>query len=257
MAAQIIDIAGVNLECYEAGQGRATLYLHGGEGFAPEQPFVPLLAKSRRLIAPSHPGFGRSGLPDWLDQMDDIAYIHMELLDRLELFQVDMVACGVGGWIAGEMATKAPERFRRIALSGPVGVKVGRPDRLDVPDVFAMPEKEVEKLLFHDPERFRFDPAAMSDEAVSVRLRNRETLALLSWEPYMHNPKLKQRLHRVRSPVLLLRGSGDGVVSSDYLAGYARLFADARTGSVARAGHLAHLEQPQDFAEAVLTFLDA
>jgi pimeloyl-ACP methyl ester carboxylesterase len=253
----MINIAGVELECYDAGQGRATLFLHGEEGFSPEHPFVPLLAANRRLIAPSHPGFGRSSLPDWIDQADDIAYVHLELMDRLALREADLVGCGIGGWIAGEMATKAPDRFRRIALIGPVGVKVGRPDKLDVPDIFAMPEAQVAKLRYHDPEKFRFDPAALSDEQLAVRLRNRESLALLTWEPYMHNPKLRRRLHRVSGPVLLARGAGDGMVSADYLAGYARLFPHPRSAAIASAGHLAHLEQPQAFAELVLSFLDA
>ena len=35
------------------------------------------------MIAPSHPGFGKSSLPDWLDSVDDIAHIYLELMDRL------------------------------------------------------------------------------------------------------------------------------------------------------------------------------
>ena len=49
--------------------------------------------------------------------------------------------------------------------------------------------------------------------------RNRETLALLAWEPWMHNPKLKHRLHRAGMPALFVRGESDGLVSAEYLAG--------------------------------------
>ena len=59
-------------------------------------------------------------------------------------------------------------------------------------------------------------------------VRNRETLALITWEPYMHNPKLKHRLHRVRAPALFVRGASDGLVSAQYLAGYAALLPHAR-----------------------------
>jgi len=51
-----------------------------------------------------------------------------------------VVGCSVGGWIAVEMATKVPQRFRRLALVGPVGVKIGPADKLDIPDLFAMPQ---------------------------------------------------------------------------------------------------------------------
>jgi pimeloyl-ACP methyl ester carboxylesterase len=38
------------------------LFLHGGGGFSPQQPFVAPLSEKRRVVAPSHPGFGKSGL---------------------------------------------------------------------------------------------------------------------------------------------------------------------------------------------------
>ncbi len=88
-------------------------------------------------------------------------------------------------------------------------------------------------------------------------VRNRETLALIAWEPYMHNPKLKHRLHRVTAPALFLRGDSDGLVSDAYLQAYARLLPNARTATIADAGHAPQLEQPQAFAAAALDFLDA
>ena len=60
MQRQTIAIAGVELELFETGEGPPILFLHNGGGFDPEQPFVRLLSAAHRLIAPSHPGFGRS-----------------------------------------------------------------------------------------------------------------------------------------------------------------------------------------------------
>src|SRR5205085_4714902 len=126
-----------------------------------------------------------------------------------------------------ELATKMPERFDRLVLIGPVGVKTGPPDRLDVPDVFAMAREKLDRLRFHDPANNPVDPAKLSDDELHAVARNRETLALLTWEPYMHNPKLKHRLQRVDVPVLLLRGESDGIVSADYLIRYGALFPQA------------------------------
>ena len=44
-----------------------------------------------------------------------------------------------------------------------------------------------------DPAKMASDPAKMTDQQLSVMFRNRETLALLVWEPWMHNPKLRRR----------------------------------------------------------------
>ena len=87
-------------------------------------------------------------------------------------------------------------------------------------------------------------------------VRNRETLALLAWEPYMHNPKLKHRLHRVNG--------ADAVRCAAPATGWCRpsisppmraLLPNARTVTIAAAGHAPHIEQPEAFAATVLDFL--
>jgi pimeloyl-ACP methyl ester carboxylesterase len=55
---------------------------------------------------------------------------------------------------------------------------------------------------------------------------------------------------------LFLRGESDGLVSAEYLAAYARLLPNARTATIAAAGHAPHAEQPDAFANTVLTFLE-
>ncbi len=256
-ALTMAKVADIDLELFESGKGSPLLFLHGGEGFDPGQPFVAPLAAKRRLIAPSHPGFGKSSLPEWLDSVDDIAHVYLELLDTLGLDKVDVVGCSIGGWIAAEMATKSPERVGRLVMVGPVGVKVGSPDKLDIPDIFAMPQADVQKLLYHDPARMAPDPKKMTDDELGVLFRNRETLALLVWEPWMHNTKLKRRLHRVKAPALFIRGASDGLVSDAYLKAYAGLLPNARTLTIPAAGHAPHLEQPEALASAVLEFLGA
>jgi pimeloyl-ACP methyl ester carboxylesterase len=154
-----------------------------------------------------------------------------------------------------EMATKSPERFRRLVLVGPVGIKVGPSDKLDIPDIYAMPESEVQKLLYDDPERMKPDTAKMSDDELAAMFRARETLALLTWEPWMHNPKLRRRLQRVAAPALFIRGESDGLVSQTYLDAYSRMLPDARTLTIKAAGHMPQLEQPAVFATAILEFL--
>ena len=260
MKTEMIPIAGVELELFDSGGPAGAvpiLYLHAGRGFRPDRRYVGLLAQRHRLLAPSHPGFGNSSLPDWLDSVDDIAHLYLELIERLGLDRLCLVGASIGGWIAAEMATKTTAPFARLVLVAPVGVKLGPADRLDLPDIFAMPQERLHALLHHDPAAMRVDPAQMTDEELRIMVRNRETLALLAWEPYMHNPKLRHRLHRVRIPTLFLRGASDGLVAADYLAGYARLFPDARVETIAAAGHLPQLEQPEAFAARVLSFLEA
>ncbi len=255
MQRSTVNIAGCELEIHEQGSGAPLLYLHPGGGFRPTDTFIPQLAGNRRLICPSHPGFGRSALPDWIDSVDDIAHIYLELMDHYGIAKTDIVGSSIGGWITAEMATKAPERFSKIVFSAPVGVKTGPSDRLDIPDIFVMAPADVPKLMFHDPAKFAFDPSKLSDEELSINLRNRESLALYVWEPYMHNPKLPHRLQRIKSSALFMRGASDGLVSAQYMDAYAKLVAGSITRTIPEAGHALQQEQPQAFARAVLDFL--
>ena len=255
MQRQMLKLGQIELELHESGAGAPLLFLHSGGGFSPDDAFVGLLAERHRVLAPSHPGFGYSSLPDWLDSIDDIAHLYLELLDRLELRRVTLVGASIGGWIAAELATKSPDRIEKLALIGPVGVKTGGPKQLDIPDIFAHSTEALDRLRFHDPAKAKIDIAKLSEEQMRVIVRNNETLALLVWEPYMHNPKLKHRLHRLTMPVLFMRGASDGLVSAEYLERYAKLVPGARATTIAEAGHLPHIEQPKAFAAALTTFL--
>ena len=143
-----------------------------------------------------------------------------------------------------------------MVLVGPVGVKLGGRDTLDIPDIFAMPAADGGEAAVPRAGPHRPDLARLSDEQLAVMLRNRETTALLAWEPYMHNPKLRHRLHRVALPDAVLRGESDGLISAAYLEGYAQLLPDARTTTIAAAGHVPQIEQPAAFADTVLAFLN-
>jgi pimeloyl-ACP methyl ester carboxylesterase len=57
-------LAGTTLELVEGGQGRPLLFLHAGEGLAPERPWLKLLSHRFQVIAPWHPGYGNSPLID-------------------------------------------------------------------------------------------------------------------------------------------------------------------------------------------------
>ena len=53
-------IAGATLELLDWGTGMPMLFLHGCDGFDSSHRFATALGEHGRLIAPSHPGFGRS-----------------------------------------------------------------------------------------------------------------------------------------------------------------------------------------------------
>ncbi len=251
----MLNIGGISIEIHEFGQGEPLLYLHGGYGLLYDRPFLERLSARRRVIAPSHPGFGRSALPDWLDSVDDISHIHLELLHKLGIDRFDCLGASLGGWIAADLATKIPERINSLALVAPMGVKIGSQEQLDIPDIFVARPEFVERMTFLDPRKARLDYASMTDEELGRIARDRETHTLLVWEPYMHSAKLRHRLNRLRMPTLFLRGAQDGIVGAEYLAAFAALAPDADVETIPDAGHLPQFEQMAATASLVETFL--
>jgi pimeloyl-ACP methyl ester carboxylesterase len=66
---------------------------------------------------------------------------------------------------------------------------------------------------------------------------------------------LKHRIHRIAAPTLLVWGEGDRIVPPVYADEFAQRIAGARVELIANAGHLAHLEQSEGVAKAVLDFV--
>lgn len=249
-----LSVEGVTLELVARGHGRPLLFLHPEIGLDPDAAVLEQLAERTRVIAPSHPGFGRSDLPRGMTSVDDLAYFYLDLLETIDLWDVILVGVSFGAWIAAEIAVKSTERLSHLVLASPLGIKVSDRETRDIVDIFAIGEKELHDLAYHDPSFATRDYPAMSDEAVRIVARNRESTGRFGWSPYMHNPKLKGRLHRIKMPTLVLWGASDRMAREEYGRAYAAAIPDAAFETIALAGHFPHLEQPEEFARRVLSF---
>jgi len=253
----MIAVEGVNVEVVERGAGSPLLFLHPGIGIERTAPVLDHLARGARVIAPSHPGFGRSELPRWMNSVDDLSYFYLDLMEALDLRDVTLVGVSLGGWIAAAIAVKSTARLARLVLANPLGIKVGDRETRDIADIFALTDDELNALTYFDPKVGQRDYKAMADADVMVAARNREALARFAWSPFMHDPKLKHRLHRIRIPTLILWGAADRIASEAYGRAYGAAIPGARFETIERAGHFPHVEQPELFAQRVLAFAAA
>jgi pimeloyl-ACP methyl ester carboxylesterase len=241
----------VTLDVQRSGSGPALLLLHGVEGREADATFIAALSERFDVIAPSHPGFGLSPRPDWCDSVEDLAYLYLEWLKRLDLHDVVVVGLQFGGWVAAEMAVRDSSRIQRLALVDPLGIKVGGREDRDIQDVFALDRDDLESRLFADPANALGDLGEVPREQVLHLTRNEEALALYAWEPYLHNPRLRRWLTRIDVPTLVAWGAQDGIASVDYGRAYAESIPDARFEVVGDAGHRAQVEQPTTVASLI------
>jgi pimeloyl-ACP methyl ester carboxylesterase len=248
---------GVALELFEAGEGRPLLVLHGEGGLQRAQGFLRQLAARAHVVAPSHPGFGRSELPDWVDGVDDLVYLYLDLLDAHDLRDVTVVGLSLGGWVAAELAVQRPPRVAACVLVDAYGIRVSEDREVrDLADIWATHPEELSRLAYHDPALARVDYGSLSDEEVEIAARNQQAAVLYGWKPYLNNPKLRRRLRRVTAPTLVVWGEDDGIAP----LAYGRAFADAIPGArfevLPGAGHHPEVEQPERLAGLVAGFAE-
>ena len=249
----LVKLRGADVPLVRRGSGPPVLAFHGGDGPVGHLPFAEAISASFELLYPTHPGFDGTAIPEHFDNLQDLVFLYLDLIDALNLQDAILMGFSMGGWLAAELAVMNTGRFSKLVLVDSVGIKPGGPFDRDIADVFASSAGELLTATWHD-RSLAPDPAAMTDETLQKVAANRVAHGLYTWEPYMHNPKLRHRLHRIDIPTLLIWGENDGIVTTDYGAALRDLIPGARMSVIPEAGHHPHIEQPREFADRFLEF---
>lgn len=252
-----VEVSGLNVEVWTGGSGPPLLFLHPGDGFDPAAPFVADLARRFTVIAPSHPGFGATDLPNHIGTVDDLSYFYLDFLRCMDLRQVILAGVSFGGWIAAEIAVKGSARLSGLVLADTVGAKFGAKTTREIADLFTITPFDIPRLVHRDPEAHRRNYAPLPEPEVLRHARNYESFGLFAWAPTLHNPKLRHRLHLIEVPTLVLWGAEDRVVAPDYGRRWAAAIPGARFEMIEGAGHYLHMDAPAPFAAAIGAFADA
>lgn len=119
-------LQGIDVEVVRRGKGQPLLLLHGGGGPVGKLPFIEQLAQHFDVIAPTHPGFGGSTIPDHFDRIDDLVFLYLDLLEELALRDVILLGFSMGGWTAAELAAgvrASNEWDYRVRCAHPAEIK--------------------------------------------------------------------------------------------------------------------------------------
>jgi pimeloyl-ACP methyl ester carboxylesterase len=255
LVADYVDVRNIRIWLARGGDGPPLLYLPGADPDG-EEPALALLSQDFRVYRPHHPGFGRSDDDPVIDSALDVAFRYLDLLDVLGLDRVYLAGVSLGGWIAAEVAVLAPDRVAKLVLADPAGLRPPVP----VPDMFTLDPVELAMLIHHQPDVRQAAVSAVVEmtadaERFTRYLRNRAATAHLGWNPYMHDPKLAGRLHRVGCEVLIIWGAHDQLLPPECALAWQQGLSRARLEFIENAGHRPQAEQPAVFAALVREFL--
>jgi pimeloyl-ACP methyl ester carboxylesterase len=249
-----VSVRGTTIRLVTGGKGEPLIYLHGGAGGGRWLPSLEALSNDFSIYAPEHPGFGKSDDLKSIDNMTDLAFFYLDFMDLMKIESAVFVGSSLGGWLALEIAVIAPHRVKQLVLLDSAGLRV---EGVKVPDQFIMDPDDVFNALFFDksiPERIK-KMTEGDAEAAEQGIRNRMMTAHLGWNPFFHNPKLRERMHRVTMPALVVWGEQDELFPVAYAYEFEKVLPNAKLAIIPNCGHLPAQEKVDDFAKAALSFL--
>jgi pimeloyl-ACP methyl ester carboxylesterase len=255
---------------------RTLLVIHGGPDWDHTYLREPLAQlPDHRVVLPDLRGCGRStrGLADEYytpaAAMGDLAVV----LDVLGIAQVDVLGFSYGGLIAQRLALAFPERVRRLAVASssvlpvPTNAFEGWHERTE--------RLAAEAAIWSDPnlsgaELTRAAAVASAPanvwraEALPGYLDRLEAVHfsgewMRPWQagilPSARPDDAAQRLSALGLPLLLLHGRQDMTFPATLAEEAAKLIPSARAVIIEEAGHMAHIDQPRAWLDALTDFL--
>jgi pimeloyl-ACP methyl ester carboxylesterase len=138
------------------------------------------------------------------------------------------------------------------------------------PELFTLGPGQLAKLVFADPRSVDVSAIPVFDRdgdpvaAFQKLLEGQEAMARLGWSPYLHDPKLPDRIRRYVFPAqgaarargrsLVVWGEHDAVLGMAHARAWGEMLG-VEPEVLPGAGHLAAIEQPDVVADLVGRFL--
>ncbi len=253
-----IEVGPISAKCEVRGSGSPLLYLHGAFGYAESPAFLDRLAERYTVYAPTHPGFeGDDGIGHIHDMLDLTLY-HADLIDALGLDAPHIVGHYNGAMTAAELAAVGAANVGKLVLAAPAGLW-----RDDLPglDYNTTPHTEMRRALFADPDSeaaLSVYPVPQDDEELGWQIIHRvqslNAVGKFLWP--IPDKGLIRRARRIENETLVIVGERDRVVPAAYAEMLTSRIPNSRSRVMAGAGHMMTHEQPEEFAEITLEFLE-
>jgi 3-oxoadipate enol-lactonase len=251
------------IESGHEGSGRVALWAHAfplsAEMWRPQLEAVP---HGWRYLAPDLAGFGGTDDTEGTASIDDFAQDLGALADHLGLDRFVLGGLSMGGYSVFAAVRRFAPRLAGIVLADTkagadsAAAREGRQKMLGLvasDGVSAVADEMLPKLLGATAQR---DDAGLVARVRALIEANSARGVARAVERLRDRPDSTALLARMGMPALVLVGEEDGVTPPAEAHAMAAALPKATLQVIPRAGHLANLEAPAAFNEAVAAWLE-
>jgi pimeloyl-ACP methyl ester carboxylesterase len=238
--------------------GEPVILLHGyTDSWLSYSTVLPLLDRKYRVYALDQRGHGESDRPAGAYAFQQFADDVLAFMDVMGINKATIVGHSMGSFVAQHVAVTAPERVKRLVLSGSA-TSVRNNVVTDL-------QREVNALKDPIPEQFvrDFQLSTMfqrpPDEFVKAVIKESSTVPARVWREVMAemlSPKAQVELTKIKVPTLILWGDKETVFPRSEQDRLLAALPNARLKVYEDTGHAMHWERPEWFAKDLQEFMN-
>lgn len=254
---------GLHVNCQLCGPARAPIVVlsHslGSSGIMWEQQ-MPALVNGYRVLRYDTRGHGGSDAPAGPYTLDELGNDVVAMLDTLDIERAHFVGLSMGGMIGQNLVLRYPHRLRSLVLCDTTS-RVPEQARLVWDERIAEAERSgMEALCDATMERWFTPPFLEQDgpELKSIRQQflDTPTSGYVGCCQAIRELDYTDSLARVALPVQLIVGAEDLSTPLQALRAIQEKITGAALSVIDNASHLSNVEQPAEFNNVMVKFLD-
>ena len=249
-----IQIDGIRTYYEEAGEGPAIVCLHAAcQDTLMYRHILDDLSDKYRVISIDAPGHCKSLEPEggMFESLTRHAEFNEMLMDALDLERPVLIGCSMSGNQVLELAARRPDHYAAIVSSE--GADFTPTVSQFLLDMLLLNGQQIVECWSQSLTGDRTPPDRARETIWQIRRAVPEAMRgdLVGYASF----DKREAVAAIRSPVLMLRGDADWLVSQEQTESTASRIPNSQIAVLAGTGHYPMIENPKEFCDTVRDFL--
>ena len=242
----------------DEGKGFPLILIHGFLGSSKMwEPQINFFKNHFRVITPDLPGFGKSNKAESHNSIQSIANLLMDCLEEKKIDKFYLLGHSMGGMIVQEMAKKYGNKIVKLICysTGPRGEMPGRFESVDQSREnlkkkgLEITAKNIAKTWFVRKENAKyFDICIEAGKQTSTKAADDALIAFKNWNGV-------DTLKNIKNETLIVWGDQDKSYNLEQIKILEKSIKKSKLVIFKNCAHNVHLEQPDQFNNAIKNFL--